>query len=534
MEQEAPKIFSLSAVAQAIENALREPARKTFWVQAEVTSPRLVGGHLYATLVEQQHGATVAKMHCVVWESTRNQIMKSFKKSGLDFSLSQGMQACLLCRISFHAVYGLTLTVLDADPRFVLGELELRKRALIDTLVAEDADGLNRLNTVPALPLRLGLVTSREGDAYMDILRILSGSGFGFTVLLADAFMQGENAERSIIRAIDVLEQQRPDLIVIARGGGNRTDLAWLDTEALARRIAGSGFPIWTGIGHANDSGVLDLVAHSSFETPTAVAKAIIARFENAAIVVAHAVSRLQREWLYRLASQRMELEDDAVGIRQGTRKLTAQTRTSLIERSERFEIMVDGRLADARQRNRLGSQHLRMRCEQLVHAHLAQGPVLLQRTRTAARRTKSMTFERLQRNRARFDAGRVRATIDAHSVLVRGMRTTLQRSAIGATGRFRREYEHRRNGLLRGTWLVRLEGFAERLSDRLRLILAHDPRKALDRGYAIIQSTDDDIVTSVRQLAVNQFVRLSLRDGNAHSIIHSIEEHSAGKEHDI
>ena len=519
-----PKIFTLSAVARAIENALREPMKRTFWVQAEVASPRSVGGHLYATLVELREGTAVAKMHCVIWESTLRDIRKRFSDTGLDLQIREGLKVCLLCRISFHAVYGLTLNVLDADPRFALGELELRKRALIETLAKEGADLLNKRHPVTALPLRLGLVTSREGDAYNDILRQLSVSRFGFTVLLADAFMQGENAARSILRALDVLEAHTPDLIIVARGGGNRTDLAWLDDELLARRIAACATPVWTGIGHANDHGVLDAVAHTAFETPTAVAKAIVARFHDAQVFVDQAASRLHREWQHRRSAEVKTLTDDTVGIRQGTRKLATQARTSLVERSERMEITVGRRLSEARQGYRLAAQRMRMRSEQSVASRSARTRDLRLRMEMTARHVRSVMMDRFARNRMRFDAERIARSVSARRVRAEQFRADLADSATSAIDALRGSCELGRRHLASGPWRVRFEGLIGRLADQGRLVDAHDPARTLARGYAIIYSDEDRIVTSTASLTVGGEVRIAMRDGSARGIVQSVD----------
>jgi exodeoxyribonuclease VII large subunit len=517
------KVYSLSAVTRAIERALAEPASRTFWVQAEVASPRMVGGHLYATLVELRDGTTVAKMHCTVWESTLRQIRAAFTAAGLTFELSQGVKACLLCRISFHAVYGLSLTILDADPRFVLGELELRKRRLIEQLVKEGLDTKNKQRVLLALPLRLGVVTSREGDAFNDILRPLRTSGFGFVILLADAFMQGENAERSILRAIAALEAQRVDMIVIARGGGNRTDLAWLDNEAIARRIAACGLPVWTGIGHTNDTGVLDAVAHTTCGTPTAVGEAIAARFEAAANIVERARSLLSREWQHRIAVELRELRDNVIGLRQGTRKLAGQARTSLLERSERVGIVVERRLSGTRQGSQLAAQRLRMHAARRVQTLSTPLTEWARRARTAAQRQRAASAARLAMGRSRLDPARLKGIIASGKSVAFRYAMALSKSASIRLASERALSARRGETLRRGAWLARFQSRAHRLTETQRTLMAHDPQKVLERGYAIVTAGDGRIIPSARILAPGDEVLLTFHDGDAAAHVHSV-----------
>jgi exodeoxyribonuclease VII large subunit len=522
-QPDRPKVYPLSAVTRAIENALKEQARTSFWVQAEVTSPRLVGGHQYATLVEQRDGTTIAKMHCVIWESTLRKIRSSFTASGLTFELAAGTQVCLQCRIAFSPVYGLSLTVLDADPRFVIGEMELRKRELMDAMRKEGADVLNKRHVVPVLPLRIGLVTSGEGDALNDIVRLLAASRYGFTVLLADSFMQGENAGRSILKALDTLEALAPDLIVIARGGGNRTDLAWLDAEPLARRIAACGLPVWTGIGHANDSSVLDLVAHTAFETPTAVAKAIIARFDAAATRTVQASDAIRREWHHRLAARTKALADDAVGIRQGTRKLAAQARTSVKERADRLELIVDRALSRSRRATALAAQRVGMRAESVLRFASSTTALAARLLRSTAMKTHGSSGERLSVQRTRLDPQRIASILAVRKSDAARRAHAVDRSAVAALHLRMRVVEHAKRSLMRGSFLVRLDSLARRLADRLRLLDAHDPRRALERGYAIVSTAEDRIVTSTASIAAGDELRVLLRDGRLNTIVRSI-----------
>ena len=121
---------------------------------------------------------------------------------------------------------------------------------------------------------------------------------------------------------MDTLEQLDPDLIVIIRGGGSKTDLSYLDNEAIAKRIAHSQFPVWTGIGHEIDTSVLDYVANRFFKTPTAVAENIIAMFVELQRYLEGATHHLKTSWNFNLQREKTWLNDAYVGIRQGTIKM--------------------------------------------------------------------------------------------------------------------------------------------------------------------------------------------------------------------
>ena len=93
-------------------------------------------------------------------------------------------------------------------------------------------------------------------------------SGFGFRIYLADAIVQGNQAEASVINALTVLEKMDLEIVIIVRGGGSKTELFSLDNETIARKIAAYKYPVWTGIGHEIDISILDHVANRYFKHP--------------------------------------------------------------------------------------------------------------------------------------------------------------------------------------------------------------------------------------------------------------------------
>ena len=112
--------------------------------------------------------------------------------------------------------------------------------------------------------------------------------------------MQGVKTEASVLSALNAIESLDIDLVIIARGGGSKTDLFYLDNEAIARRIAGYKYPVWTGIGHETDTSILDHVANRYFKTPTAVAEDIVARFVEMKRHLEEAENRFRSTWSYR------------------------------------------------------------------------------------------------------------------------------------------------------------------------------------------------------------------------------------------
>jgi exodeoxyribonuclease VII large subunit len=148
---------------------------------------------------------------------------------------------------------------------------ELRRR-----LGAEGLLAAARKRPLPALPRRIGLVTSAQGAAKEDFLRALWGR-FPADVLLVDVPVQGEAAPAAVVRAIRHLDARADvEVIVVARGGGSLEDLMAFNTEAVCRAVAAAATPIVSAVGHERDVTVCDEVADLRVSTPTAAAQAVV------------------------------------------------------------------------------------------------------------------------------------------------------------------------------------------------------------------------------------------------------------------
>ena len=189
--------------------------------------------------------------------------------------------------VEFHELYGYSLTVLDIDPAYTLGDMVRRRMEIIRQLQEEGVFTLNKELPFPTLPKRVAVITSPTAAGYEDFLNQLANStaGYPFYTKLFPALMQGERTEESVIAALERIYQHLDcfDVVVIIRGGGATSDLNSFDSYLLAANCAQFPLPIITGIGHERDDTILDLVAHTRMKTPTAVAEFLIARMDKAA-----------------------------------------------------------------------------------------------------------------------------------------------------------------------------------------------------------------------------------------------------------
>lgn len=492
-----PRFFPLSKVVGRIDQLLRPAMEKTFWVKAELSSAMAKGDNFYCELVESQssgHGANqmVAKVRCAIFGTEMRRIRAKFDEQGLELKLNDGTVVGMLCRVQFHPVYGLSLRGLDMDPSFALGELELRKKAIMENLVKLGLDRENKKRELCSLPVKIALITGEGTAAYYDFTKTLFASKFGFELHLAGATMQGEYTESSILKALSFLSSRQLDLVVICRGGGSKVDLSWLDSEPLARAVAEHPHPVWTGIGHDIDYGVLDLVSHESFKTPTAIAEALVARFEGMEQYIQQAQHNLKSVWEYRSKEQSEFLFQAQKGLGLGTRKLLDHHRAHVMRAMEGL----NGRV--------------QMRLKGLKQAWSQKKESLLERPKHRLR----WESERCLRSEAQLERG-ARSMLDAEKRRLSDRQKRWRPESISKVLMPRRDdLERQTLRLLKGPIWSRLKSETEMNASKLKMLRTADPERNLKRGYAIVRNPKGRVLEKSESIQLGDRLELQLGRG--------------------
>jgi len=342
--------YRVSELAEELQLFLRE-AYGSIWVTGEVQRlHRSRTGHLYFELVEKGDGdQIVAKLDAALFRNDARAVERLLARH--DQSLTEGM--AVRCRAGFDLyppTGRLQLIVREIDPVFSLGTLERRRRETLRWLAAEGLLDANRSLTLPALPLRIALVTSHGSAAYHDFVSTLEESRYRFRVHVVHAAVQGVRAEREIVSALRMVSRLAVDCVVVVRGGGSRTDLAAFDSRAIAEAIARSPLPVLTGLGHETDEAVADRVAHTALKTPTKVAEHLVREIDRAADTLDRMGVALSAGARDRLRDGRETLERAERGIRSALARLRrAHDRIGDLARV--FRLLVGQRLDRARGR---------------------------------------------------------------------------------------------------------------------------------------------------------------------------------------
>ena len=274
--------LTLYSLNNLVHNAIADALPKRYWVTGELSEVRETAvGHCYIELVQRDEETQelVAKARGTVWARIYSLLRPYFlEQTGQPFAA--GLKVLLQVSVGFHELYGYTLDVCDIEPAYTIGDIARHRQLIIKRLTDEGVIGLNKELDFPQLPQRIAVISSATAAGYGDFCDQLQNNRYGFVFYprLFPAPMQGNGAEEGIIAALDTIAQEIDnwDVVVIIRGGGATSDLGCFDTYDLANNCAQFPLPIITGIGHLRDESVLDIVAHTSAKTPTAVAEYLI------------------------------------------------------------------------------------------------------------------------------------------------------------------------------------------------------------------------------------------------------------------
>ena len=286
--------LTLSELCARIGEALDDALAPSYWVKAEVSSLSRKGGHLYLDLIDSPNAKTNAnaKMRATCWSGTQEMLMAYFE-SETGQPLQAGMAVLVDVEVQWHAVYGLSLSIIGIDPSYTIGDIARLRQQTIAQLRADGLLDAQQLLPLPTLIRRIAVISSPQAAGYEDFIHQLTHSPYAFHLSLFAATMQGDSAAKSILAALEEISNEiHPsfqggaggrlipfDCVVIIRGGGATNDLSW----------------ILTGIGHTRDVAILDLVAHEALKTPTAVAEWLIHRMQEQENRITELLTRLQR-----------------------------------------------------------------------------------------------------------------------------------------------------------------------------------------------------------------------------------------------
>lgn len=324
------------------------------WISCELAQVRESRGHYYVEVVEKdkEGDRIIAQASAVIWQRKYRSLRRHLGRE-LHALLQEGMAVLLQVRVDFHERYGFKLMIEDIDPAYSLGQLELRRRAIMERLQTEQLIGKNRERSLPIAMQRIAVISSELAAGYRDFMDQLTQNAYGLTFrcTLFPSAMQGEQVETELQRQLQRIARRKADFdaVVVIRGGGARLDLAAFDSYVLAKAIAEFALPVLSGIGHEIDETVLDHVVHSPLKTPTAVAEFILhhnLEFDSSLWQAAQFLRQHTREVI---PQRRQQLHDAELTLRYGVERILRQEEEVLASAKKEIPLMVRFALRTAR-----------------------------------------------------------------------------------------------------------------------------------------------------------------------------------------
>ncbi|HXY17932.1 MAG TPA: exodeoxyribonuclease VII large subunit [Candidatus Nitrosopolaris sp.] len=191
--------------------------------------------------------------------------------------LQDGLKVRVVGAPRFHPRFGFSVNIQSITPT---GEGSIKKafQLLRAKLEREGLFAPERKRPLPPVPGRVGLVTAANSAAYHDFIKILNERWGGVEILLADVYVQGDQAPAQITGAIEILNKSSilPEVIVITRGGGGADDLAAFNDERVVRAVAASRAPTLVAVGHEVDLSLAELAADVRASTPSSAAQILV------------------------------------------------------------------------------------------------------------------------------------------------------------------------------------------------------------------------------------------------------------------
>ncbi len=257
------RIWQVRDLVGSVRTAL-EREYPDVWVEGEISNFRPAdSGHLYFSLKDE-----AAQLRVVMF---RSQVRL------LKFRPENGLKIIARGRVTLYEGRGeLQLMAEYLEPQGA-GALQIAFEQLKNKLQAEGLFNRDRKKSIPALPKKIGVVTSPRGAVIQDILNVLRRRHKSAHVVIFPAQVQGEGAASEVASGVRWFNRARNvDVIIVARGGGSLEDLAAFNEEGLARTIAASTIPVISAVGHETDFTICDFVSDLRAPTPSAAAELVI------------------------------------------------------------------------------------------------------------------------------------------------------------------------------------------------------------------------------------------------------------------
>ena len=504
--------FTVTEIAQAVKRTVEDEFGHVR-VRGEISGFRgqHSSGHAYFTLKDD-----AASIDAVVWKG-------NYAK--LTFKPEEGLEVIATGRLTTFPRSSKYQIVIDniepAGAGALMALLEERRKKLL----AEGLFARERKRALPYLPRVIGVITSPTGAVIRDILHRLEDR-FPSHVLVWPVRVQGETCAPEVVNAIEGFnallpggEIPRPDLLIVARGGGSIEDLWGFNEEALVRAVAASDIPVISAVGHETDTTLIDYASDMRAPTPTAAAEAAVPVRAELVAYVEDQGMRQRQSARRSLSSLRDRLRAAAAGLPRPN-DLAATQR----QRLDMASSQLTGALRHFVQGRRISFSNLasamQPRLVRQRHAERAE------KVKTLARRGESGLGKSVERARLTFNPpatrlpGAVRLGVDRKRSAFQAVLPRLSAQPLKAELRYARDRVAPLGKRLDTAAAQITAGRLGQVEQFGKLLTMLSYRNVLARGYALVQDTDGNIISSTAMVRPGDEVRLTFADGDVGATI--------------
>ncbi len=313
-----PEVLTVAGLDRLLKRLL-EGATASVRVRGEISGLHRAGsGHAYFTLKDEREDALI------------DGVMYRSAPARARQLLCDGESVVLTGRVTVYAPRGRLQLVADDVLGSARGALLERLEKLKAKLAAEGLFDSDRKQLLPTNPQCIAVLTSRDGAAIHDVIRVAFSRG-PVRILLVPTPVQGAGAAERIASAIATTDQlPGMDAMIVTRGGGSAEDLAAYNDEAVVRAIAAAGLPVVSAVGHEVDVSLSDLAADRRAATPSQAAEMLVPDHGERSATLGHLSVRLSRGLHQRLSQARERLT--------ALRGRLGEPRTLVLEQGQRFD----------------------------------------------------------------------------------------------------------------------------------------------------------------------------------------------------
>ena len=274
--------LKLSDICTNIQNTLKANfGKEKYWIQAEISDLKITNGHCYISLIEKDNKAAnpKASIRGMIW-SSHYIILNNRFNTVTGFDLKRNIKILFQATVNYHILFGLNLTLVDIEPAFTVGSMQIEREETVKKLKEEGHYYLNKKLEFPIVPQRIAVISAKDSKGYEDFINKIEKNQYNYkySIILFTSLLQGDNAAKDITgNLIKIFKEIKSfDIAVIIRGGGGEVNLNCFNDYLLAKAVARFPIPVITGIGHTTNISIVDEVAFLDKITPTDVADFII------------------------------------------------------------------------------------------------------------------------------------------------------------------------------------------------------------------------------------------------------------------